>query len=51
MRATRTFADKASAVRFAKQHGAEVRPLASDNPMRDFGYRWEVDYEITKPEK
>jgi hypothetical protein len=42
--AIRSFASKAEAEAFAKEVGSAAAPLDKWNPMRDFGYRWQVPY-------
>ena len=50
MKATHTCSSKREAETFAAAHLKETgetvspRPLDADNPMREFGYRWEVEY-------
>lgn len=46
MRSVRVFCDRASALQFQhEQPGSVLRRVDDNNPMRDFGYRWEVEYQ------
>lgn len=49
--ATRSFEDQRDAEDFAKEVNGSLSPLDTWNPMRDFGYRWEVNYNPDQPGK